>query len=135
MTCDAETYLTVDAVDNRAQTNSNPSVNTFGMGMVNTTGKIGFYLLYVKQLTVDSKPAAFLDRILNGSGESGYFPLLRGRPAAWSTSDGSSVQSGKVFAADIGVVARLDSREKMNGPIVDNAPIDGSTTLNFAYGI
>lgn len=135
VTCDAETYLNFSPVDNRAASASAVLATNFGLGMVNGTGKIGYYTAQMKNATVDGVSSSLF------TANSGTFTpattanITTGSRSGWATSANNTQKSGKVFVADITVSPVLASTTTMNGPITDNVSIDGSMTLNFAYGI
>ncbi|MBP6115595.1 MAG: hypothetical protein KBC57_02780 [Neisseriaceae bacterium] len=135
ISCDAETYLTFSTVDHRADSVATPAANQYGLGHVNGTGKIGAYEVIMKNAAVDGVPTqvfASTTAIFN--------------PAAWVTlrpmqgthgwaSAPNVLKSGKTFSADLEVQASLAAISIMNGPMTDNAEIDGSMSLIFAFGI
>ncbi len=131
--CDAETYLNFKPVDNRADTASAGSATAFGLGMVNETGKIGYYNVTMKNGTVDgtasnvfSSPSA---TIVAGNSVN----VSSANRNGWSS--GTTQKSGRIFVADLEVAPTLASSAAMNGAVTEDTDIDGSLTLNFAYGI
>ena len=136
ITCDAETYLNFTPVDNRASSMSSSSTTGiyFGMGFVNGTGKIGVFAAKVSNAKVDGVTTSlFTSKSATFTGTAGVDLTLENR-TGW-TSAANTQKSGKVFTADIAVTPWLGNSTQMNGPITENTDIDGSVTLNFAYGI
>ena len=135
ITCDADTYLNFSPVDNRKDSASTAATTNFGLGFVNGNGKIGYYTAMMKNPTVDGKTVGLFTS--NTTAITAYTTanITSGMRSGWATSTGNLQQSGKVFAADIVVTPVLASSTTMNGAITDLTDIDGSMTLNFAFGI
>ncbi len=138
ITCDAETYLNFSHVDNRASSASTTHIGNFGLGNVNGSGKIGFYTVVVKNPTVDGVPSRVFSTMNNSVTSTDIVPYLSihtGNRHGWASASSIAQKSGKIFMADFEVTPTLASSSAMNGPITDDTNIDGSMTLNFAYGI
>lgn len=134
VTCDAETYLNFTPVDNRAASASTAGTTNFGMGNVNGTGKIGYYTAQIKNGTVDTKPSNLFSSATSTFAASTVANLTTGLRTGWSSA--ANTQSvGKIFTADITVSPILGGTTVMAGPITEDAEIDGSMTMNFAFGI
>ncbi len=137
ITCDAETYLNLTPTDNRAESASTASNVNFGLGSVNGSGKIGYYTATMSNATVDdTNTNLFITS--NGTIGTGAVKttaqIYKGYRSGWAAT-ASTQKSGKVFVADITVAPTLASSAVMNGPITEDTNLDGSLTLNFAYGI
>ncbi|MBC3232067.1 DUF1120 domain-containing protein [Serratia fonticola] len=135
ITCDADTYLNFSPVDNRAASSAAVATTNFGMGMVNGTGKIGYYTAQMRNATVDGKTSGLFTSASPTFTAYTTASITTGQRSGWANSTGNQQQSGKVFAAEIVVTPELASLTSMNGAITDDANIDGSMTLNFAFGI
>lgn len=135
VTCDAETYLTFNAIDNRADTVSTLGVGHYGLGPVNGTGKIGFYKVIMKNATVDGVKTNVFSSNSSTFNALSSVPLnTSNRAHGWAS--GNSVQkSGLAFTAELEVTPTLGSVTMMNGPITDHTVVDGSMSLNFSFGI
>ncbi|WP_145518233.1 DUF1120 domain-containing protein [Yersinia mollaretii] len=132
--CDAETYLNFTPIDNRKASTSVPSTTNFGMGSVNGTGKIGYYTAQMKNGTVNGKPSNVFSSASTAFAATTTANLTTGLRTGWSSA--ANTQSvGKVFTADIMVIPVLAGTTTMGGPITEDAKIDGSLTMNFAFGI
>ncbi|CQI95855.1 beta-fimbriae major subunit [Yersinia rohdei] len=132
--CDADTYLNFTPVDNRAASSSVATANAFGLGNVNNTGKIGYYTAQMTQATVDSKASNLFTTATNEISSAPTAGLITGRRTGWASA-ANTQSSGKVFTADITVSPILGGTTDMGGPITDDVKIDGSLTMNFAFGI
>lgn len=134
VTCDADTYLNFLPVDNRAASASSLAPTHFGLGMVNGSGKIGYYTAQMSNATVDGAASTLFTAVSSDFTPAATADITIGQHTGWAT-DVNTLASGKVFSADITVNPVLASTAAMNGPITDDASLDGSMTLNFAYGI
>lgn len=138
ITCDAETYLNFTHSDNREASASVVARPNFGLGNVNGSGKIGFYTVDVKNPTVDGVTTRVFSTMNNTITTNDVVPYLsvhKENRHGWAANSSIAQQSGKVFTADFVVTPTLASSTIMNGPITEDTDIDGSLTLNFAYGI
>ena len=135
VTCDAATFLNITQVDNRIASKSDASALSFGLGNVNGDGKIGYFRAQLRNATVDGTATSLFyanSNVFTAVKATHY--LEQGWKIGWA-ADASTQKSGKVFAVDIAVTPVLASSATMKGPITENTNIDGSVTLNFAYGI
>ncbi|WP_145542699.1 DUF1120 domain-containing protein [Yersinia frederiksenii] len=132
--CDADTYLNFTPVDNRAASASAVATTNFGMGNVNGTGKIGYYTAVIKNGTVDGKASNLFSSASSTFTATTTANLTTGLRTGWSSA-ASTQSTGKVFVADITVSPVLAGTTTMGGPITEDAEIDGSMTMNFAFGI
>ncbi|CNH07686.1 beta-fimbriae major subunit [Yersinia aldovae] len=132
--CDADTYLNFTPVDNRAATSSAVATTNFGLGTVNTTGKIGYYTAQIKNGNVDGKASSLFTSATSTFTLTPTANLTTGMRTGWSSA-ANTQSTGKIFTADITVTPVLAGTTTMAGPITEDAEIDGSMTMNFAFGI
>nr|WP_311528474.1 hypothetical protein [uncultured Ralstonia sp.] len=139
VTCDAETFLTFSVADNRAESVSTPSVANFGLGNVNTTGKIGYYSVMMSAPTVDGVTSTvfYTNTGLPANGGATTSLYSGAYKMGWSTGTTTStaLKSGRVFAADLEVRPQLGGTTTMGGTVKDDVTLDGSLTMNFAFGL
>ncbi len=141
ITCDAETYLNMAHLDNRAFSTSAVSSTggtNFGLGSVNGTGKIGFYKVVLEHGSIDGSNAYFFVSNNNSIASNNHLAAINlydGWRTGWANPASLVQKSGKVFVADISIIPTLASSKTMQGPIADDTDIDGSLTLTFAYGL
>ncbi|WP_447883432.1 DUF1120 domain-containing protein [Serratia fonticola] len=135
VSCDAETYMNMTPVDNRAASNPSSSNQTFGLGHINGTGKIGTFTATVIDAKVDDVSSQLFTSASSTFTPAATADLTKGMRTGWATTAANTQQSGKVFVATMRVVGMLYAIDIMKGRITENVPIDGSVTLNFAYGI
>lgn len=139
ITCDAQTYLNFSHTDNRADSASTVDNPYFGLGNVNGNGKIGFYTVDLSNASVDGKTTNLFHSkngtsTITSNNVGATRRLHDGWRMGWAAT-ATTQKSGLIFAADMIVTPTLASSTVMNGAITDDANIDGSLTLNFAYGI
>ncbi|HGN0868266.1 TPA: DUF1120 domain-containing protein [Providencia alcalifaciens] len=133
--CDAETFLSFSVTDNREGTASISGNEYFGLGYVNNTGKIGYYRVSMKIATVDGKNSNVYTTTSNSSFSA--LPttfIAKGSRMGWASTNNQQ-QSGLNFSTLLSVEPVLASSSIMGGPVTDSAKIDGSMTLNFAFGL
>ena len=136
VTCDADTYLTHAAIDNRANSVSTADLHNFGLGKVNGTGNIGYYRAIISNPTVDGVATSIFgfDGVAAGYGwPTGALTTRVGYKHGWSV--GTEQAAGKQFGLTITVTAYLGGTTTMNGAITDKADLDGSLTMNYAFGL
>ncbi|CNI37477.1 beta-fimbriae major subunit [Yersinia massiliensis] len=136
-TCDAETYLNLTPTDNRRDSRSDASSALyFGLGNINNTGKIGFYTVEMKNAKVDGLSSL----VFYKNGSAGAFTTVssanfqQGYMFGWAETT-TTQKAGKLFTADMVVSPTLAGTTTMGGPVTENANIDGSITMQFAFGI
>ncbi|UXD24530.1 Beta-fimbriae probable major subunit [Yersinia enterocolitica] len=137
--CDAQTYLSFGSVDNRnASVSDTSSTSNHGLGFINGTGKIGYYTLIMSNPVVDGVQASVFSVSTSGgvsAGSQSFALATTGPLRAWSIAGTNTQIAGKVFSADFKVTPTLAGTTAMNGPITEDATIDGSVTMNFSFGI
>ncbi|QKO38448.1 DUF1120 domain-containing protein [Serratia marcescens] len=134
VTCDSATFLSFKTVDNRAGTASTANDRNFGLGAVNGSGKLGYYTVELMQTRVDgSSTGTFTTKGSTFTSMPTNY-LQPGARTGWSKGDNDQV-GGKTFAGTLLIKPYLASEKAMNGPITDQAKLDGSATLAFSYGI
>jgi Protein of unknown function (DUF1120) len=132
--CDADTFLNFTPVDNRATSASEVAEMYFGLGNVNGTGKIGFYYAVMNNGTVDGVASNVFSSVNTTFPAVTGTNLTTGMRTGWSSA-ANTQKAGKVFTADITVNPLLGGTTTMGGPITEDVEIDGSLTMNFAFGI
>lgn len=135
--CDAETALTFSIVDNRVTTASAPSTKHFGLGSVNGNGKLGYYSIEMKTGYVDSKA---VDVFSTSKSSTSFTPAKKvdvdtDKVMGWSDGGNNKLAIGKNFISALEVTPYLASGNDMGGTIPEDTKLDGSATLNFAFGI
>lgn len=133
--CDAETFLSFSVTDNREGTASTSGSEYFGLGNVNGTGKVGYYRVAMKVATVDGANSSVYSTTSSSSFSavpSVY--LAKGKQMGWAASNNLQ-KSGLKFSTLLNVEPSLASSAQMGGPVTDSAKLDGSMTLNFAFGL
>jgi hypothetical protein len=134
VSCDAQTFLGFTVIDNRSGTASVDRVNNFGLGNVNETGKLGYYTVQMKDGAVDGN-ASYLYATPGASFTASQSVYLGTNvQLGWAASNNLQ-KAGKVFTATLAVTPTLAGAATMGGAITDEVSLDGSLTLNFAFGL
>ncbi|BEM59369.1 hypothetical protein SME22J_32300 [Serratia marcescens] len=132
--CDAETPMTFNVIDNRLGTASEQG-KTFGLGNVNTTGKLGFYVITAYLPQIDDKLGRlFVTQDSTITSPTGSVQLEHGKRVGWA-SNANTLAIGKTFTAMLNVEAFLAKSGDMHGGIGEDVNLDGSTTLEFGFGL
>ncbi len=135
--CDGVTYLSLTSHDNRIASISDVTgIHNFGLGFVNGTGKIGFYRTTMSNAKVDGASSFlyFIDASNALQGGHSLETLRNNYRFGWAENT-TTAKAGKIFSADFTVTPTLAGASTMGGPITENINIDGSLTMNFAFGI
>ncbi len=132
--CDAETPMTFNVIDNRLGTASEAG-KTFGLGSINNTGKLGFYAVTAYHPQIDGKLGRlFVTQDSTITSPTGSVQLEHGKRVGWA-SNANTLAIGKTFTAILSVEAFLAKSGDMHGGIGEGTSLDGSTTLDFAFGL
>ena len=142
ISCDSKTYLTFTTTDNRADSMAPITQgmvdDSYGLGFINGTGKIGYFRATVPtgSSTVDGVAVKPCQGNIGSSCAvvPGILNIRKNTVMSWATAD-NVLKAGQVFQANIRVSPVLGHSGITNGPITENTKLDGSMTLNFAYGI
>ena len=130
--CDATTYLSFTAVDDRAGTELTTGDNNFGLGTYESAN-VGFYTVTMENATVKANPDADATSVsvLVGSDFGTTGVISKAQAAAWATSTNQLAQ-GQIFAADFAVKPTINSVLKNSA---GDASLDGYAVLTFAFGL
>jgi type 1 fimbria pilin len=136
--CSAPTPLTFTATDNRADSAYGGNIlgTNFGLGLVNKTGKLGYYQLRFTQPTVDGVATSMFatdDGEVNSV--TGLLMAQQGRRMGWAASASDGVAIGKDFKFGMNATAYMAPKSAMNGALTEDVTLDGSTTLEFGFGL
>jgi hypothetical protein len=133
--CSAETYLNFTIIDNRESSVSAPGTQRFGLGLVNGNGKLGYYEIAMGSAGVDGKTSSVFSSATGSFSPVSTVKLTKGMRNGWSSGTSNQQALGKEFTALLSVQPYLASSADMGGTINDKVTLDGSATLNFAFGI
>jgi hypothetical protein len=131
--CTGTTFLTFKVIDNQAASTSGTPASQFGLGNVNGTGKLGYYGVVMKNATVDGNASNVFASTSTTIAGTAAVSLNAGSTMGWST--GTALSPGKDFAATMTVSPTLAGTTTMNGPVTEDTDLNGSLTLNFAFGL
>lgn len=131
--CDATTYLTFTAVDDRAGTELTAGDNNFGLGTYNTDTQVGYYTISMANATVKANSDANATNVsvLVGSDFGPTGVVSKSQPTAWATGV-STLAQGQIFAADFAVTPTINGALKSSA---GDASLNGYAVLTFAFGL
>lgn len=130
--CDAATYLTFTAVDDRAGTELTAGDNNFGLGTYESDN-VGFYTVTMENATVkantDADATSVSVQVGSDFGPTGT--VSKSQPVVWATGVDTLAQ-GQIFAADFAVTPTINGVLKNS---TGDASLDGYAVLTFAFGL
>lgn len=132
--CSAQTSLTFTVIDNRASSASVVAPTNFGLGNVNGTGKLGYYTVTLSSPTVDGQAVSTFATTGATFTAVSSTPLSTDKKFGWASGN-NVLRTGKVFGAMLAVTPNLGGTTTMGGALSNGANLDGSLTLNFAFGL
>jgi type 1 fimbria pilin len=149
ISCDAQTYLTYQVVDNEvASANKRAWADfAFGLGAINGDGKLGYYIMHAKSLSVDGNVAYHGSQARPGdlkylSTLSGYSYDYVRNLAGWSfgwaqlnNTGTSPLKPGSEFTMSMEIRTYLSGAADMNGGVTTTVPLQGHTTFSFAFAL
>lgn len=131
VTCDADTYLNFTTIDNRG-----------GSGLYFLFAKspdgldLGWYTVEMANGTVDGVPSgvfATIDKNVKSPQNKTFVDTSK--QMGWADYSTYAQSAGRIFSVDLTIMTRLNSIEAMGGVLTDATTLDGSMTMNFAYGL
>ncbi|MEK2485603.1 fimbrial protein [Providencia stuartii] len=131
--CDATTYLSFVAQDNRVSPSD--AALLFGLGTYGAdNNEIGVYSITISNATVKENSEEDAKRVLvlpEGSKAVAETSIAKMKKTAWAETS-TKLAPGKIFAADFEVYAVLNIIRTNN---IEDISLDGSATLSFGFGI
>lgn len=130
--CDATTYLSFTASDERTGTELVAGANNFGLGK-HGDDNVGFYNVVMKNAKVKANEAAteVSVGVQSGSNYATTGTLNKTMNFSWASAAGA-YSSGQIFSADFEVTPTLNSVLKNSD---GTAQLDGHAVLAFAFGV
>jgi type 1 fimbria pilin len=130
LTCDAPTSVALEAKDNRAGSSWN-SLETYGLGMINTTEKLGAMELKLSSATADGVVVSTIGSVDQGNTwvkETGFFTDNILAVAVPGTLTPIMVQQ---LNADLKIHPEIAPSNQLT--LTNEVAIDGSVTLSVVY--
>ncbi|QAU24757.1 DUF1120 domain-containing protein [Dyella sp. M7H15-1] len=135
VSCDANTHLTFQVIDNQAGSESTAAANNFGFGFNGGTNKIGYYQVGMSTPTVDGQSALVFSTSnptsFNASATATF--AKNGQTMGWASAN-NTLSVGKAFQAMLTVTPWV-APATMIGDVSSTVPLNGSLTLNFDFAI
>lgn len=132
ITCSKSTYLSMTAID---ENNVSAHIPKNSFSLSNGNKLIGHFFIKMSDMLADDKHIFVSDSHNNAKGAKGA-KGTRVSPQVehfWVNSDGQNVK-GTVFQTELSITPTLYA-DKVNESSDNIEDINGSVTLNFAYGI
>lgn len=131
VTCDAPTLVAIEPHDNRAGSSSNDLPTSFGLGLINTTEKLGYLELDLSGLSADGVAGQPIGSIDNGATWTRQGSLATG--VIFSVAAGTTLTPIPVqlLTANMMVAAVIAPTSGLT--LTEEVPIDGSVTLTVKY--
>ncbi|MEX3773670.1 DUF1120 domain-containing protein [Pseudomonas sp. MYb118] len=131
--CDAATFFAIQGTDNREDSASNNSPDSFGLGLGENNHKLGFYRLFMELAMADG----VLHPIVESVDGSTWFPVSSGqiwqprwlRSVNTPGSPDHAPVAVKEFLADVTVQTTLNKPRVLT----TETSLDGSATLDIVY--
>jgi hypothetical protein len=133
--CDASTQFALKASDNRAGSTSAGEAMTFGLGLINTNEKLGFYQLRFINPVADTPVTALFSRDKGDTWNQLWDDGIAATPF-W-IAFGNRTDSGwtpdflQNVTVDIAVHAQIAPANNLT--LTDEVTLDGSATLQIEY--
>ena len=134
--CDATTYLTFNATDNRDGTALTESNTNFGLGTYGEgagSQKVGAYTITMQDATVKASTSDVAKDVgvLNGTTYATTGVVDKTKKMGWATS-ASNLAAGQIFAANFAVKPTINGEMKNTA---GDASLDGHAILAFSFGL
>lgn len=132
--CDATTYLTFTATDDREGTSLGTESSHFGLGTYGENkDKIGSYSITMQNPTVkaDTNSNAKTVGVLVGTTYAALGVVDKTKIMGWATA-ANALTAGQVFTADFAVKPTISSTMKNSA---GDAKLDGHAVLAFSFGL
>ncbi|AZE82420.1 Beta-fimbriae probable major subunit [Pseudomonas orientalis] len=133
VSCDAATLMAIRTIDNRVGSSSGgPDSEKFGLGLINSTEKLGYMgLKFATSQVVDGAPAGSV------SSENKEGPWMNSRYWAHEIYVAPSVPSGsapipaKLWTAELRIAPKIAPTSELT--LTGEVPMDGSVTVEVVY--
>lgn len=121
--------------DEKAGTTTDSDQTHFGLGTINTTGKIGFFQVSVEKATVDGIDVNIYETDNeNNIGIIKTSPLLKIGSLNGFSQDGVTPSKGTNYQLKLKISPTIYSLKETNGPLVDGGELSGSLLFDFSFG-
>ena len=107
----------------------------FGLGTINTTGKIGFFQVSIEKATVDGIDVNIYETDNeNNIGIIKTSPQLKIGTLNGFSQDGVTPSKGNNYQLKLKISPTIYSLKETNGPLVDGGELSGSLLFDFSFG-
>ncbi|HEK1719849.1 TPA: fimbrial protein [Proteus mirabilis] len=121
--------------DEKVGTTTDSDQTHFGLGTINTTGKIGFFQVSIEKATVDGIDVNIYETDNENSiGIIKTSPLLKIGTLNGFSQDGLTPSKGNNYQLKLKISPTIYSLKETNGPLVNGGELSGSLLFDFSFG-
>ena len=131
VTCDAATLMALEAQDNRAGSDFNNDIMEFGLGMINTSEKLGAMTLHLVNALADSVAARTIASTDGGLTWITERNLMRDNIVSVADNTTVAPLPVQVFTTDLVISPKIAPASTLT--LNNEVNIDGSVTLTVKY--
>lgn len=131
VTCDAATLMAIEPNDNRAGSSTDPVPSRFGLGLINSTEKLGFLEVWLSAPSADGTAGRMIGSVDGGTTWTRESNLATGGILSVADNTTLAPVPVKLFTADMTVSASIAPASGLT--LTQEVPIDGSVTLTVKY--
>lgn len=133
--CDAATYLSFTATDERDSSVLTTGANNFGLGIYGDDTKVGNYTIQMSNAKYKktANDTTYINSLIK-PGTSSVITLNKTNDYEWGYNTGSNFAYalGQIFSADFTVTPTINAALKNSD---GSAHLDGLTVLTFTFGV
>ena len=131
VTCDAPTLVAIEPHDNRAGSSSNDHPTSFGLGLINTTEKLGYLEIDLQSPSADGVASRGIRSLDNGATWTRGASLFTGAISSVANNTTDTPIPVQLFTANLNIAASIAPTSGLT--LTEEVPIDGSVTLTVKY--
>ncbi|HGN0352870.1 TPA: fimbrial protein [Proteus mirabilis] len=121
--------------DEKMGTTTDNDQTHFGLGTINTTGKIGFFQVSIEKATVNGIDVNIYETDNeNNIGIIKTSPQLKIGTLNGFSQDGVTPSKGNNYQLKLKISPTIYSLKETNGPLVDGGELSGSLLFDFSFG-
>ncbi|MFL1504654.1 DUF1120 domain-containing protein [Pseudomonas sp. O64] len=136
VSCEAATLFALNGVDNRAGSASSPGDDSYGLGFINETERLGDFLIVLTNYRADNQPVSKLASRDNGATwieNSEDAIWMRSRLTAFGNNAGGNWAPIAIMTLNSDLTIHPSIAATSGLTLTQEQPIDGSATLELRY--
>jgi type 1 fimbria pilin len=131
LTCDGPTRAAIEPKDNREGSDFNNDTYEFGLGLINTTEKLGAFGMYIWSALADGVTVRPIGSDDGGSTWYGEHFLMRTAMLSFADTGTVTPKMFQTLVSDIHIEPRIAPTNQLT--LNNEVAIDGSVTLSVVY--